>query len=188
MKGRVTARRLEPYSLAVPGLRQGRSERVRLIGDTRAGPTTRQLGDDSDLLYRLEHLVAPAGVKFVHVVRNPFDPISAMVRRGRRTFANAIQDHEAQCRRLVALREFLPSEQVFTVRYEEFTSDPVIGLDKVCEFLGLPTDSTYLDTCAGIVESNRPGERTTVDWTVESILAVEQTIGSVSFLQGYRWD
>jgi hypothetical protein len=187
MKGRVTARRLEPYSLAVPGLYQGRSDRVRALGDARAGPTTRRLGGDLDQLSEIDRVFSPVVCRFIHVVRNPYDPISAMVRRGRRTFSNAITDYEEQCRRLLRLRDTLPPDRIITVRYENFTSDPVSGLEKVCVFVGLPADPFYLEQCASIVDPCRPGERTTVDWDRDSIESVERLIDSVPFLEGYEW-
>lgn len=187
MKGRVTARRLEPYALAVPGSFQGRATRVRVVGDVRAGPTTRRLGAQPELLHRLHQVVAPSRPRYIHVVRNPFDPISAMVRRGQRTFVNAIQDYTEQCYRLLRLRETLPADQVLTVRYESFTRDPVRELAGVCEFLGLPTDGSYLDACASIVEPDRPGERESIAWDEMSVESVRDMIASVPFLGGYGW-
>jgi hypothetical protein len=187
MKGRVTARRLDPYSLAVPGSLQGRSADVRVLGDVRAGPTTRRLGEHPELLDRLEEVMAPTEVRLVHVVRNPFDPISAMVRRGGRTFANATEDYAAQCRRLLRLRTAIPPERLLTVRYEEFTDDPRGRLAGLCTFLGLELDAEHLEACAGVVQKGRPGERTSVDWPEDAIVPVEALIESVPFLQGYRW-
>jgi hypothetical protein len=187
MKGRVTARRLDPYSLAVPGSSQGRATCVRVLGDVRAGPTTRRLGEHPDLLDRLERTMAPTQVRFVHVVRDPFDPISAMVRRGQRTFSNAIADYTAQCERLLHLRGVIPAERLLTVRYESFTRDPVGGLTEVCGFLGLEPHASYLAACAAVVQGDRAGERTSVDWSEESIGSVEALIETVPFLSGYAW-
>jgi hypothetical protein len=187
MKGRVTARRLDAYSLAVPGSCQGRSACVRVLGDVRAGPTTRRLGEHPELLDQLESVMSPTRVRLVHVVRNPFDPIAAMVRRGGRTFANATEDYAAQCQRLLRLRGAIAPQQLLTVRYEEFTDDPRHGLAEVCSFVGLEPEAEYLEACAAVVQKDRPGERTTVDWSTEAIGAVEELIESVPFLHGYRW-
>ncbi len=187
MKGRVTARRLDPYSLAVPGLYQGRAEHVRVIGDVRAGPTTRQLGTRPELLADLERTIAPTTLRFIHVVRNPFDPISAMVRRGRRTFENAIQDYADQCQRVVAIRDEVAPGAVHTMRYESFTADPVAELGSICRFLDLQATTAYLETCASIVVDDRPGERTSVDWTDSDVDAVEALIAETPFLESYRW-
>ena len=187
MKGRVTARRLEPYSLEVPGSFQGRADRVRVLGDVRAGPTTRRLGAHPELIERMDRVMAPTLPKYIHVIRNPFDPISAMVRRGQRSFDNAIQDYAEQCHRLSELRTRLPPERLLAVRYEAFAKDPATELARVCAFLGLSTSAAYLDGCADVIQSDRLGERYSLDWSAEAIAAVVALIESVPFLSGYRW-
>ena len=188
LKGRVTARRLDPYSLAVPGQSQGRSDQVRVLGDTRAGPTTRQLGAEPQLLDVLDSHFEPTRPRFIHVVRNPYDPISAMVKRSGRSFENAIDDHRRQCERLIQLRGRIDPRRIITVRYERMASDPAAELARVCDFLGLPADEEYLGACAGIVDGERPGEHTMVEWNEESIAEVGRTVDMVDFLEGYRWE
>jgi len=187
MKGRVTARRLEPYSLAVAGASQGRAPHPRVLGDVRSGPTTRRLGGRLELLARLDEVMAPTEPRYLHVVRNPFDPISAMVRRGQRTFANAIEDYTNQCERLLRIRDALPPDRLLTVRYESFTRDPAAQLAAVCGFLGLAATTEYLAACAEVIQPDRQGERTSLDWSHESISSVQGLIDSVPFLNGYAW-
>jgi hypothetical protein len=188
MKGRVTARRLDPYSLAVAGASQGLATRPRVLGDVRSGPTTRRLGERLEMLAELDEVMAPTETRYLHVVRNPFDPISAMVRRGQRTFANAIQDYTDQCERLVRIRGVLPPERLLTVRYESFTHDPVAQLAAVCAFLDLTATTELLASCAEVIQPDRPGERTSLDWSPESISSVQHVIDSVPFLDGYTWE
>lgn len=185
LKGRVTARRLTPYSFAVPGQWQGSFARLQVIGASRAGPTTRTLGNRPELIRRLNQVMEGAAPKYVHVVRNPYDPISTMVVRGQRTFENAIDDYFAQCRRLVELRSKVSAADVFEVRYEEFVRNPVAHLEDVCHFLGLRADADYLSSAAGIIEASRPPERDMVRWTPDRISSVEEKIGSIGFLTGY---
>ena len=85
------------YSYHVPGQHQGRFDELRVVGDSRAGWSTRRLFDDPTLLHRLEELMRPSVVKFIHVVRNPFDNISTMMIRGERTQDNALDVYLAGC-------------------------------------------------------------------------------------------
>jgi hypothetical protein len=188
LKGRVTARRLTPYSLAVPGQWQGRVDRVQVIGDSRAGPTTRMLGDRPEMVERMRSALGRIEDRWVHVVRNPFDPISAMVLRGRRTLEEATDDYAGQCARLVTLRDSLGPDRVLTVRYEDFTDDPVGGLSLVCRFLGLGTSPEYLEACSGIVKRGQRIERSAVEWTPGAIDAVDRLVAATPFLRGYRWE
>jgi hypothetical protein len=123
----------------------------------------------------------------VHVVRNPFDPISAMVRRGKRSHAEAIADYVAQCDRVENLCRRLDG-RVRRVRYESFVADPVAGLRDLCDFVGLEPDDRYLAACAAVIDRDRPGERTTIPWNREQIGAVDRVIATVPFLHGYAYE
>lgn len=184
-KGRVTARRLDPYSLAVPGQFQGRARTVRVIGDVRSGPTTRTVGDDPELLSRVEATLAPVPIRFIHVVRSPFDPVSAMVRRGGRSLDNAIGDYAAQCRRLDRLRAEIPEDRLITVHYDQLMTDPTSELRRVCSFLDLSTDEAYLRSCASIIDPTRPGERQSVQWDDQAVASVGELIDRTPFLAPY---
>jgi hypothetical protein len=187
LKGRVTARRLEPYALAIPGHHQGVADRPLVIGDSRAGPTTRRLGDDLDLVARWRALLGDVDDRYIHVVRNPFDPIAAMVRRGHRTFTNAIDDYAAQCARVARLREHLTEARVLTVRYDNLIAHPSGQLSLICSFLGLDATEGYLADCASLIDPARMPERHTVAWPSEAIAAVESLTEAVPFLQGYAY-
>jgi hypothetical protein len=186
--GRVTARRLDPYSLAVPGQWQGRHERLRVIGDSRAGPTTRALGDAPERLTALRSVMGDTRLVFVQVIRNPYEPIGAMVRRSGRSVEDATADHEAQCRRLVSLRERLPAEDVHTVRYEELVADPRRSLLALLGFLGLEPSPDHLDACTGLVRPVPVRERDRVPWTPSQIDTIEGLIARFGFLAGYGYD
>jgi hypothetical protein len=186
--GRVTARRLVPYSLAVTGQWQGGYERLRVIGDSRAGPTTRALGSDLDRLARLRSVMGETRVGFVHMVRDPYEPISAMVRRSGRVLDDAVDDHRQQCQRLAALRERIPQQDLLTVRYEELVADPRGQLRRVLTFLGLEASTAYLDACAKLVHPEPVRERDAITWTPQAIAAVEQATERYDFLSGYGFD
>lgn len=186
MKGRVTARRLGGYSLAVPGQWQGRYRSVRVVGESRAGPTTRRLGDDVDQLARLRALAEPAALRFIHVVRNPLDPVGAMVRRGGRSVEDAFQDYAGQVIRLERLRSWLGSDELLTVRYEELTAHPEPTLSTVLGFLRLEAEPAYLRACSSLIDPHRPGERRYVTWTPERLARVRCMVGAHGFLDAYR--
>lgn len=188
MKGRVTARRLEPYSFAVPGGRQGVAPSPRVVGDTRAGPTTRALADDAGAVARLEAALDGIVVRYVHVVRNPFDPIAAMVVRGGRTVEEATADYERQSERLDALAAVIDGDRLSRVRYEAFVDDPVAGLSALCAFVGVTPTSAYLEACAGIVEPAPRRDRDRIEWSPDQIAAVDRVAERHPFLAGYRYE
>jgi Sulfotransferase family len=187
-KGRVTARRLEPYSLAVPGQWQGRYDVLHVIGESRAGPTTRRFGHDPRLLSRLYERMGEVRPRFVHVVRNPYDPIAAMIVRGKRSFADASSDYARQCRTLLELRGRIDPKDLLTVGYEDFVRRPRQNLERVCGFLGLEASDDYRAACARIVDPAFRPERFLIEWRPEHIDAVRTIIERNPFLNRYRGD
>jgi hypothetical protein len=187
-KGRVTARRLEPYSLAVPAQWQGRHDVLRVIGESRAGPTTRRLAHDPELLRRLYERMGEVRPRFIHVVRNPYDPIAAMMVRGKRSFADAMSDYARQCRTLLGLRERIDPEDLFMVRYEDFVRRPRENIGRVCVHLGLEAGDDYRAACARIVDPAFRSERRLIEWSPERIDAVRALIERIPFLSRYGTD
>jgi hypothetical protein len=186
--GRVTARRLTPYSLAVPEQWQGGYERLRVVGDSRAGPTTRALGEDVVRLARLRAVMGETRLVFVHVVRNPYESIGAMVRRSGRSVTNAVADHRQQCRRLAELRDRIPAQDLFTLRYEDFVIDPRRHLRELLTFLDLELSESYLEACSGLVRSEPVRERDLVRWEKRDLTEVGRVIARFDFLDGYGFE
>jgi Sulfotransferase family len=187
-KGRVTARRLVPYSYAVPGQWQGRAEGPRVVGDSTTGTSTRRLGEDQALLDRVERLARDVDVKFIQVIRNPFDPISVMMVRGHRSFENAIEHYFSACATLVALRRRVDPAALLPVRYEDAVADPAAVLRDACAFVGVEPDREYIDACTGIVRTQPDRSRDMVEWTRKWIDVVERRTADFAFLDGYSYE
>ncbi|MFP3914641.1 MAG: sulfotransferase [Actinomycetota bacterium] len=186
LKGRVTARRLGGYSLAVPSQWQGSYREIQVVGESRAGPTTRRLGSGPGGLEALRELAAPARLRLVHVVRNPLDPIAAMVRRGGRTVESATADYAAQAERLETVRSRLEPDELITVRYEELVGDPRLHLSRVLGHLGLEAREDHLGACATLVDARRSREREWIQWSPAQIEGVAKVAEGHGFLAPYR--
>lgn len=188
MKGRVTARRLEPYSFAVPGQWQGRYRSLQVVGDSKAGPTTRRLGQDPELLGRLTNLMDDVDVNLIHVIRNPYDPISTMMIRGKRTFENAIEHYFAYCATLATIHQRVDDAHLLPVRYEALIGSPKTHLSNLCHFLDVESSDSYLDACTGILHSQPEQSRHMVAWTPKWIDVVRRKIDQFDFLAGYSYE
>ena len=186
-KGRVTARRLEPYSFRVPDQWQGRTQVPVVVGDSTSGSSTRRLGTDPGLLDRTRRVAGSAEVKLIQVIRNPFDPISVMMVRGRRSFENSIEHYFRACCTLADLRRRVDPVHLLPVRYENFCADPQRHLAQVCRFLGVEPDESYLRGCAGIIHTEPDRSRTRVEWTPSLIAQVERRMAAFDFLDGYSY-
>jgi hypothetical protein len=187
-KGRVTARRLGGYSYAVPGASQGRATRPRVVGDSTTGTSTRRLGADPGLWARVVSTARPTTAKLVHVIRNPFDPISLMMVRGHRSFENSIDHYFAACTTLETIRGRVDRHDLHEVRYEDMVEEPQAVLHALCTFVGVTADTAYLEACAAIVAPLPEPSRRMVEWTPRWIDVVESRLERHDFLQGYSYE
>ena len=182
-RGRVTSRRVDPYSLRIPGSHQGTTDgAVVAVGDSRGGPTTRYLADLPSRIERIRDVLDPIDMRFVHVVRNPFDPIAFMVVRGGRSVGDAIADYAGQCERVSMLAD--GQTAVRMIRYEDLVSRPGATVSGICDFLRIPIEEAHVKGCEELVRPVRP-ERHRIDWSPADILAVEALIKRFDFLRGY---
>jgi len=188
MKGRVTARRLKPYSYLVPGQWQGRYSSLQVIGDSTSGSSTQRFAREPDLPQHLEKSMAGVEVKFIQVIRNPFDPISAMMIRGKRSFENAIDHYFANSETLLDLRKRVSHSNLLPVRYEDFINGSGSDLGKICRFLGVDAGDDYLKACQSILHKHPDKSRQMVNWEEKWIRVVEDKIGQYDFLQGYSFN
>ena len=130
----------------------------------------------------------PVAPKLVHVIRNPFDPISVMMVRGHRSFANSVDHYFTACATLETLRGNVGPADLHDVRYEDMVADPRSELRSLCAFLGVDAGDAYLDACAAIVRPDAEPSRHMVEWTRPWIDAVQARLADHDFLQGYSYD
>jgi hypothetical protein len=187
-KGRVTARRVQAYSFLVPDGWQGRYRRGLVLGDSTSGSATRRLGEEPALLGRLRDLAGEASVRFIFVVRNPYDPISYIMVRGNRSFENATDHYFTNCATADTLRRRIGSDSVLIVHYETFVKAFDLQLPRVCDFLGLAAESEYLNACAAIMDSTPRRNRDLVDWDAGRRREVKERMRPFDFLDGYTFE
>ncbi len=185
MKGRVTARRLTPYSYLVPDQWQGQYRTLKVIGDGKAGSTTNLLANHPLLLSQLPALVNGSKIKIIQTIRNPFDVISVMMVRGKRSFENSIAYYFSNCEILEILRSQLDKSNLFPIRYEEFVKSPRKNLCLLCEYLGIEPLEDYLDSCTSIIHHIPVRHWNMVKWETKWIRMVEEKIKDHDFLKGY---
>ena len=184
-KGRVTARRLEPYSYLVPGQSQGLSAHALVVGDSTSGTSTRRLGRRPDLLDRLRGF--GTDVKVIQVIRNPFDPIAAMATRSGRSIEDVIARYFAACETLQRIRQQVPDIDLFPVRYESIVADPASALRRACVFVGVDPSVDYLTACAAIIHPRPDRFRERIAWSPSQIKAIERRCADFDFLVGYSY-
>ena len=189
------------YSYQVPGQWQGRYARLRVIGDKQAAGTLRALvvGDrhaplDSrppasspDLLDRLRALVG-VPLRFVHVIRNPFDQMaSAFHRLPDVTLEELARRNFLWVEMLKELRERLSPDELLDVYHEDVIADPRRELTRLCRFLDLEASDSYLDACAAVVSPAPHRQRESVEWPPGVVDSFEQRLREYPYLAHYSF-
>jgi Sulfotransferase family len=175
---------------AVPGAHQGSATRLRVIGDKRGTATAVRLAGDISLLNRVRRAVG-VPIRVIQHSRNPFDTIATAARQrvGDDTprVVPAIRWYEHWSRNLALVRPHLQPDELLDTHHEQLVADPREALTRVCQFLGVDADPTYLDQCASIVWPSPRLSRHSVAWTSDQIESVEQVIAAHSWLSGYAF-
>jgi hypothetical protein len=194
------------YAYGVPNQWQGRFRRLRVIGDKKAGGSSKILSVDPD---RIQALADRVGVELrgIHCLRNPFDNITTIASRRRGAIESRREDFEFRPEDIEVRREDIEcaiagyfettrtiealkrhcGDRILDLRHEDFVAEPKGGLREMCTFLGLRTSAEYLEDCAKIVYTNPNRSRDGFDWPRDLISTVETQMREFDFLAGYGW-
>jgi Sulfotransferase family len=179
------------YSYTVPGQWQGRFRKLRVIGDKKGAKSSWRLDWNPELLDRLREIVG-VPVRFVHVIRNPYDNISTMFRQGvlkkKGDLRYNIEGYFSLCAIIRDLKGRTGGADVFDMRHELFVEDPARHLGDLCRFLGLESPDDYLEDCASIIFRSPNKSRRKVVWDPESISMVRNRMDEFDFLRGYSYE
>jgi len=175
------------YSYWVPGQWQGRYEKLQVIGDCKGGATVHALEQNPTLLDQF-HDTINADLKFIHVVRNPYDNISTMALRRDSNLEGPINDYfNNDCQALAVVRPQINPEDLLTVRHEDLIFHPEDTLKRVIQFIGLEPIEDYINDCANIIYKSTSKTRHKIDWDAHSIELVKQNMDQFDFLAGYSY-
>lgn len=176
--------RWDEFDYRVDGLSQGSYSALRVIGDKKGGRTTRRLADDLSLLDRLQETVDDE-VCLVHVVRNPYDNIATMRRRGMGSEAQCAELYLRLAQTVDELRR-RPPGRVLDVHLRDLIRAPSEELARVVTALGLDAEPTFLARCAEVVASDERQSRHELAWDRALHVRVARAIDKIDFLGGYE--
>jgi hypothetical protein len=119
-------------------------------------------------------------LKFLHLVRSPYDQVNARWQQKEWRRKNAPLDEIiAHVREQTSAnwKMYQMSEgwgDYHQVHYEDIQNQPLITMAKVCTFLGLPLLEDHLDNCRKLV--HRTAEPVATTWTADTREQVEHII------------
>ncbi len=187
LKAASAGRKRTGYVYRVPDQWQGRYERLQVIGDKMGHAAALRLAADPDLLNRLRQFLS-VHIKFVHVLRNPYDVISTMTLRHQVPLEHSIDRFFWLCQSVDTIKRRVPSADICDLKHEDFIQSPITRLESLCEFFHLKADAAYLDASAKIVFASPHKSRFEVAWDKTLIESVRIKMSQFSFLEEYSYD
>lgn len=175
------------YEFAIPGQWQGRFESLEVIGDKRGGAVTRQLAEDSSFLDKIRELTK-CPLRLIHAIRNPFDNISAISIWQELSLDESIDFYFQHCRTTAKLENYCEQNELISVYHEDLIEDPKRELVRLCEYLEVSHDESYLEATSSAVFPIPTYTRRKRDWKPEQIARVEELMSGISFLDRYSFD
>lgn len=174
------------FDYNVPEEWQGRYRQLQVIGDKKGNASIRRLDKHPEVLERLRRTVR-VDLRIIHVARNPFDNITTMASRAGCGLDKAIDRYFRSCAAIVGITHRAPGDVVDTT-HEALIADPGACLSRLCTFLGVDADKSYLDHCADVVYNRPSRSRDQGEWSDERIEHVHRMSKQFDFLKGYTWD
>lgn len=173
----------------IPNQYNGKFKSLKIIGDKRGGGTTRKLSTQPELLKRFkEEIDLP--VKFIHVVRNPYDNITTMFRKNpSKSLQDTINRYFDLAETNETLLKMIDNRDVFQMSLEDLITNAKAVLEKLFEgFLNLPVTTEYLQDCTDTIFVSPNKTRFKIDFNEEEIQQVQDRLEKISFLKHYSYD
>jgi len=182
-----TGRRDEADVFTVANQWQGRFGKLSVIGDNHGEAAVLRLRARPWLLRRLRKIMN-VKIRVIHVVRNPYDNIAAMLKRRNLTIEEKSNYYFSLCETVTNIRQQLNSDELFEFRYESLIAEPERILKELCFFLGVDAREDYIKDCVATIFKSPGKPRYDATWGRESITTVKEKMSRFSFLEGYSYD
>ena len=177
------------YNYNIPNLYQGRFERLEVIGDKKGGASSVYCQKHPEVFETIIRMFG-SSLKVIHVVRNPYDNISAYAyRMGQKANATLIESFFWRVDSVLNCRSKLGQEQFYTLHYDDLIRDKVGTLRELCRFLGQEADADYIEACSGALYDSPHRRRYKTEWSDEAKQLVESYIRSTPYSEIFgRYD
>jgi sulfotransferase family protein len=119
------------YIYRVPGQWQGCFDDLQMIGDKMGDYTALRLHHHPTLL-DLVRTKFSVKIKFVHVMRNPYDVISTMSLRDNRPLDRSVGQFFSLCDAVAHVKQRVAAADIYDLRHEDFVSRPRTVLKQLC--------------------------------------------------------
>ena len=174
------------FDYTIPSQFQGQiMGEIKVIGDKKGGGTTSILSAKPELLKKFDNDI-DLPIKFIHVVRNPFDNIATMAFRSGNSLISQVKKYRWYIENLHDVLK-LGRHEYLTIYHEDFVMHTKQQLELICNWLQLDTNQSYIEDSASIVYKSPHMSRGRVEWGVEERKEVEEIIENWPVLSRYTY-
>jgi hypothetical protein len=182
------------YRYSVDGQWQGRYDELLVLGDRKAGGTAKLILENPDILEVLRRRVR-AEIRFINVLRNPFDNIATAVRKTRQFpgesrnqhIVRQADDYFWRFGAIGKIRDAFGEGCLYHLHGEDLLSNPANELAGLCRFLHVDCPPAYVTACAAILFKEPQQTRHLIEWDEELIARVQKGIEKQPLLSEHRY-
>jgi Sulfotransferase family len=178
------------YSYEITDSWQGKYDKLTVIGDKKGGGTSRGIMKNPELIDQLIETFDNK-LKFVHVIRNPYDIIttqySKLIIKTKKSFLRKIDEFFI---RVSVINEVKSDGRipVYDFYHEKLISNPEDNIKELCEYLSLECSEKFLENCTNKLFTEPRKSRFNYKWTDEQIEMVAQGMKKYEHLNAYSYD
>ena len=180
----------EGWDYTISGQAQGVRDDIRVVGDKAGGLTSRQLTQDPATFTRLSDAIGTP-MRFIHHIRNPFDTIATMARKGQPGVSDldtAISRYFDQHVRGVRIAKSFAGGDLHDLYHESMLQQPEATMAALCEHLGQTASAEYLRACRERINPSPTQSRHSVTWRKDQLDRVKTLASNVEWLSSYTFD
>ncbi len=179
------------YSYSIPGEWNGRYTTIRVIGDKKGSKSAKMLSKKSDIL-DLAGTSFSVPVKYIHVMRNPFDMMSTLYRHtrpgGPEKMERMIERIVGRMEKVEKVRHQIQPENWLDVHHEQFIAAPDQSITGLFSFFNLETPSGFIENCRKILFKEPHQSRHDIAWKKEEIEYVSGKIAAFEQFSSYTFE
>lgn len=179
------------YSYAIPDEWNGRFAEIKVIGDKKGGGSTKFFSKKAEIFDIVDSGFG-VPVKYVHVMRNPFDIIATLYKKRKVSSPDKMGQMIEKCLQHIgkveAIRLKVSPEHWQDIYHESLLSFPEGTISELFRFFGLETPSGFVENCMKLLYKNPHRSRFDIDWKEDEIAYVSAKLQGYERFAAYTFD
>lgn len=179
------------YSYAIPDEWNGRFTNIKIIGDKKGSGNTEMFSRKNEILEIIDSSFG-VPVKYVHVIRNPYDIISTLYRKRSISSPDKMDRSIDKClqhiRKVEIISQKVKPEHWLDIYHEKFIANPEHTIMELFNFFELEVHPLFIENCKKILYKNPHKSRLDIVWTREEIEFVAGKLSGFEKFSSYAFD